>query len=79
MEYVMELEKSGKIPQGFVKWFMVESYLLGGKQNEDVENPIHWLSLTDPCIWLEKTKKFIHRMHEILSSKVSRVPPPYSY
>jgi phospho-2-dehydro-3-deoxyheptonate aldolase len=79
MEYVMKLEKEGKIPPNFIKWFMVESYLFDGKQNENTQNPIHWLSLTDPRIWIEKTEEFIRKMYEMLTDKVSRVPVPYSY
>jgi 3-deoxy-7-phosphoheptulonate synthase len=50
----------------FVKWFMVESYLFDWKQDEKIEYPKHWLSLTDPCIWLEKTKELIYTMYYYL-------------
>jgi phospho-2-dehydro-3-deoxyheptonate aldolase len=60
-----------------VKWFMIESYLLDGKQDENTEEPKHWLSLTDPCIWKEKTEELIYAMYDLLKSKKFKIP--YSY
>ena len=48
-----------------IKWFMVESYLFDGRQDysEDLKKG---LSLTDPCIWKEKTKNFIESLYNII-------------
>ncbi len=48
-----------------VKWFMVESYLFDWRQDYS-ENCKKWLSLTDPCIWKEKTKEFIEELYKII-------------
>lgn len=47
----------------FIKWFMVESYLFDDRQ-EISENIIKWKSLTDPCIWFEKTEIFVKELYE---------------
>ena len=46
-----------------IKWFMVESYLEEGRQDY-TKDAIHWLSLTDPCIGLEKTRQLIQLIVE---------------
>jgi 3-deoxy-7-phosphoheptulonate synthase len=48
------------------KWFMTESYLFDGRQNWPIDNDESkiqkWLSLTDPCIWIEKTRVYIDKL-----------------
>ncbi len=48
-----------------IKWFMVESYLYNWNQKYSM-NCKKWLSLTDPCIWLQDTKKFIEELYKKL-------------
>lgn len=52
----------------YFKWFMTESYLVDGRQDwpkyDDESKIIKWCSLTDPCIWLEKTKLFLEEMYK---------------
>lgn len=49
------------------KWFMVESYLFDGRQDWPKDNNPNsitkWLSLTDPCIWIDETERFIEEMY----------------
>lgn len=45
-----------------IKGFMIESYLHDWKQNFEKWCK-KWLSLTDPCIWKENTKKLIEILH----------------
>jgi phospho-2-dehydro-3-deoxyheptonate aldolase len=48
-----------------IKWFMVESYIYDWNQKYiDEETVLRWKSLTDPCIWLERTQKLILEMHK---------------
>lgn len=55
-----------------VKWFMVESYLFDDRQDLPCYPRAwhgelkHWLSLTDPCIWKEKTEKLIMDLYEMI-------------
>ncbi len=51
--------------KNFVKWFMVESYLYDWRQDY-WENLKMWLSLTDACIWLEKTQELIFDLYDKL-------------
>jgi len=51
--------------KNFIKWFMVESYLFDNRQ-EISENIKKWQSLTDPCIWLEKTQEFVKELYKML-------------
>lgn len=50
------------------KWFMTESYLVDGRQDwpkdDDESKIVRGCSLTDPCIWLEKTKLFLEEMYK---------------
>lgn len=54
----------------YFKWFMTESYLTDWRQNwpedDDISKIKKWRSLTDPCIWLEKTKIFLEEMYNRL-------------
>lgn len=63
LKEVLESIKDEKNLSGFVKWFMVESYLYDWRQDYS-EGIKKWLSLTDPCIWLENTKKLIDLMYK---------------
>lgn len=48
-----------------IKWFMVESYLYEWRQ--DYKKWLKkWLSLTDPCIWKEKTQEFIEKLYNLI-------------
>lgn len=49
----------------FVKWFMVESYLYEWRQDYS-DNAKKWLSLTDPCIWIEKTEELIMNLYNLI-------------
>jgi 3-deoxy-7-phosphoheptulonate synthase len=66
LEKVIDWIKCSPELSEVVKWFMVESYLFDWKQDENVPDPVHWLSLTDPCIWKEETKELICEMYENL-------------
>lgn len=47
-------------------WFMVESYINDWNQKADENNLnsiVKWASITDPCIWLEKTKQLIKELY----------------
>lgn len=51
--------------KSFVKWFMVESYLFDDRQ--EISNAIKkWQSLTDPCIWLDKTEELVKELYNSL-------------
>ena len=49
--------------KGLIKGFMLESFIKGGNQKVDLENPeaidMSGLSITDPCLSWEDTEKFI--------------------
>ena len=64
-EVIKNVDKN-YILKNFVKWFMVESYLYDWKQ--DLNNPDikKGLSLTDPCIWKEKTKELIEEFYKLI-------------
>lgn len=64
-EVVKNVDKN-YILKNFVKWFMVESYLYDWKQ--DLNNPDikKGLSLTDPCIWKEKTEELIDEFYKYI-------------
>jgi 3-deoxy-7-phosphoheptulonate synthase len=51
--------------KNYVKWFMVESYLFDWRQDFS-ESMKKWLSLTDPCIWKEKTKELIESLYNLI-------------
>ncbi|MDD5770199.1 MAG: hypothetical protein PHE25_04460 [Candidatus Gracilibacteria bacterium] len=65
MEEVIENIGNNENLKDFVKGFMVESYLYDGRQDFS-ENVKYGLSLTDPCIGLEKTRKFVERLYELV-------------
>jgi len=65
MQEVMYAVSDDQELRGFVKWFMVESYLYDWRQDFS-ENIQKWLSLTDPCIWKEKTKQFIMNLYTLI-------------
>lgn len=45
-----------------IKGFMIESYLVGGKQ--DVNDNIYGKSITDPCLGWEDTENLIYYIAE---------------
>ncbi len=51
----------------YFKWFMTESYIYDWRQDwpkdDDASKITKWCSLTDPCIWLEKTRVFLEEMY----------------
>ena len=47
---------------GLVKGFMIESYILDGRQDE--HEHIYGKSITDPCLGWEKTEKLIYDLAE---------------
>ena len=50
-----------------IKWFMIESYIYDWNQKYiNEESVLKWKSLTDPCIWKEKTEELIAEMYEKL-------------
>lgn len=65
MNYVMDLIQKDLKLKAFVKGFMVESYLFDGNQSipENINNAVKWLSLTDPCIWLDGTQKLLLELY----------------
>ncbi len=56
---------------GFIKGFMIESFLKSGNQTLDVNHPNHMdlagLSITDPCLGWEETETMILEMCSLLS------------
>ena len=60
-----KVEEKYSNAKDLIKWFMVESYLKDWRQDWS-ENIEHWLSLTDPCIWLDNTEKLVKKMYELL-------------
>ena len=53
---------SNNYPHWKIVWFMAESYLFDEKQKSDendVSELIKWKSLTDSCLWIEKTEKML--------------------
>ncbi|MDP2103686.1 MAG: 3-deoxy-7-phosphoheptulonate synthase, partial [Candidatus Gracilibacteria bacterium] len=65
MQEVMYAVSDDQELKGFVKGFMVESYLYDGRQDFS-ENIQKGLSLTDPCIGKEKTKQFIMNLYTLI-------------
>lgn len=78
MEEVICIIRENEELKNFVKWFMVESYLYDGRQDFPCHSsePIpfrvlhgdikKWLSLTDPCIWREKTEELIMNLYNLI-------------
>lgn len=52
-----------------IVWYMIESYLYDWNQNEcsDINQIKKWKSLTDPCIWWEKTEKLINGFYKYIN------------
>ncbi len=52
----------------YFKWFMTESYLLDWRQDwpkdDNISKIEKWCSLTDPCIWIEKTQIFLEEIYK---------------
>jgi 3-deoxy-7-phosphoheptulonate synthase len=65
MQEVMNSISENKELKNFVKWFMVESYLYDWRQDYS-ENIQKWLSLTDLCIWKEKTEELIMSLYDLI-------------
>lgn len=63
-EVMQSLEWKNEL-KDFLKWFMVESYLFDWRQDFS-ENIKKWLSLTDPCIWKEKTKDLVMKFYDLI-------------
>lgn len=70
MQAVIESIKGESELKAFVKWFMVESYIYDWNQPipKDIWDAKHWLSLTDPCIWIEATEKWLWEVHALLAA-----------
>lgn len=51
-----------------IKWLMIESYLVDGKQSDmlPTEQIVHGKSLTDSCLWREKTEEMILDLYNVL-------------
>ncbi len=49
-----------------VKGVMIESYIMGGNQGNDIKGHIYGKSITDPCLSFEDTKKLLLEMYQIL-------------
>ncbi len=54
-----------KMKNKLIRWFMVESYIEDWNQKiwEDSKLVKRWLSLTDSCIWLNKTKQLFLELY----------------
>lgn len=74
MNSVMESIENDSELKNFVAGFMVESYIYDGQQSmpkdeKDIPQAIaegkliRWKSLTDPCIWVEKTGDLLVALH----------------
>jgi len=65
---IKKLKESWVDISKYFKWFMTESYLFDWRQDwpedGDITKIQKWRSLTDPCIWLEKTKIFLDEMYK---------------
>jgi len=52
--------------RNIIKWFIVESYIFDGHQSIYNTTLTHGLSLTDACIWKEKTKELIKLLYDLV-------------
>lgn len=69
-EIIPWLSKGDFHAEDIVKWFMVESYIYDWNQKYiDEDKVLKWKSLTDPCIWLEKTEELITSLYDLINSK----------
>jgi 3-deoxy-7-phosphoheptulonate synthase len=70
IENIKKLQEKWTNIQPFFKWFMTESYLIDGRQDWPKDNDetkiIPWCSLTDPCIWKEKTQVYLEELYKRL-------------
>lgn len=61
---VLDIMKSDDEINRFVKGFMVESYLVDGKQLP--KEGVYGQSITDPCLGWEKTEELIYKFYDML-------------
>jgi 3-deoxy-7-phosphoheptulonate synthase len=72
LKYIIPMLESEWIKaRKIVKWFLVESYLIDSELDKTwklikKDEYKRWESLTDPCIWIEKTREFIYRMYDMI-------------
>lgn len=70
LKQIESLKSAMKLKWNHIVWYMIESYLYGWNQkaSEEKVNTIKkWLSITDSCLWIEKTEEMIMYIYKSLN------------